>query len=63
MPPTNSRKSYTAELKLRAVDYAKEHGNRAARRQIQIDESIYASMADVAYSWCGLCNDFSTDSL
>jgi len=40
MLPTNSRKSYIAELKLRAVIYAKEHGNWAAWRHFQIDESI-----------------------
>jgi len=39
MPPTNSRKSYrpTAELKLRAVDYDKDHGNRATGLHLQID--------------------------
>jgi len=37
MPQTNSRKSYTAELKLCAIEYAKEHGNRAGGRHFQIN--------------------------
>jgi len=40
MQPTNSRKTYTAELKLRAVDYTKEHRNWATGRHFQIDDSI-----------------------
>jgi len=50
--PTNSQKSYTAELKLRAMDYAKEHGNQAAGLHFQIDESIihrWVKAADAYY--------------
>jgi len=52
MTLTNSQKSYTAELKLYAVDYTKQHGNWAARQHFQINESIirqWVKAADAYY--------------
>ena len=40
MPPTTSRRSYTAAFKLEAIAYAKENGNRAAGRHYGISEKI-----------------------
>lgn len=39
MPP-QSRKSYTAKFKLSAVEYATEHGNRAAGRRFDVTEKM-----------------------
>ena len=33
------RRSYTAVFKLQVISYAEEHGNRAAGRKFDVDES------------------------
>ena len=35
-----SRKNYNAAFKLKAIQYAKEHGNREAGKQFGFDESL-----------------------
>ena len=39
MPPTK-RKTYEAGYKIKVIDFAKEHGNRAAMREFGVNESI-----------------------
>jgi predicted GNAT family acetyltransferase len=36
----NRKKGFDAAFKLKAIEYAKEHGNRAAGREFSIDESL-----------------------
>ena len=38
--PSQKRKSYSFELKLRAIARAEEKGNRAAAREFEVDESM-----------------------
>lgn len=40
MDTPRSRKSYTAQFKLKAIAYAKEHGNRATEREFGISEKL-----------------------
>ena len=38
--PAKSRKNYKAAFKVKAIQFAKEHGNRAAGKQLGFDESL-----------------------
>ena len=40
MPPAKNRKKYDAAFKLKAIQFAKEYGNRAAGVQFGFDESL-----------------------
>ncbi|CAM1329517.1 Uncharacterised protein r2_g3873 [Pycnogonum litorale] len=38
--PAAKRHAYRADFKLKAIEYAKEHGNLAAAREFRVNESM-----------------------